>query len=90
MKGSFHTGTPVQPGKKIDKYVLIATVAEREGICANFSRSLYFGKAPSEILQKQDAVNQVEATYQYYSRPGTTLGELFEKGKNAYREVGYP
>ena len=81
---------PCSTGKKIEKYVLFATVAEREGICANVTRSVYFGKAPDELKEKQDAVNLVEATYQYFSRPGVLLGELFEEGKKAYAEAGYP
>jgi Xaa-Pro dipeptidase len=81
---------PCATGKKIEKYVLFATVAEREGICANVTRSMYFGKAPDELKEKQDAVNQVEATYQFFSKPGISLGELFEEGKKAYEEAGYP
>ena len=81
---------PCATDKRIEKYVLFATVAEREGICANVTRSIYFGKTPAGLMDKQDAVNQVEATYQFYSRPGVSLGELFEEGKKAYENAGYP
>ena len=81
---------PCATDKKIVKYVLIATVAEREGICANVSRSIYFGAVHDELLEKQDAVNQIEAVYQNYSMPGMKLGELFEIGKKAYDDAGYP
>jgi Xaa-Pro dipeptidase len=80
---------PVATNKKVKNYVLFATVMEREGICANVSRSVYFGAAPEELKTKQDAVNTIEATYQSYSAPGITLGELFEKGKKAYKDTGY-
>lgn len=81
---------PCATDKKIKKYVLIATVAEREGICANVSRSIHFGSAPAGLLKKQDAVNQVRVIYQSFSVPGNTLGELIEIGKKAYADMGYP
>ena len=80
---------PCATFKKVSKYVLFATVIEREGICANVSRSIYFGDPSSDLVQKQDAVNQIISIYQHNSRPGVTLGELFELGKKAYGEVGH-
>jgi Xaa-Pro dipeptidase len=80
---------PAATDKKAEKYVLFATVIEREGICANVSRSVYFGAAPEELKAKQDVVNTLEASYQAYSTPGVTLGEIFEKGKKAYGDTGY-
>jgi Xaa-Pro aminopeptidase len=80
---------PCSTFKKVSDYVLFATVIEREGICANVTRSVYFGDLPRELAEKQDAVNQVEAVYQHNSRPGITLGELFEVGKKAYDDVGH-
>ena len=80
---------PAATDKKVKKYVLFATVVEREGICANISRSVHFGTAPEELKTKQDAVNTIEASYQSYSTPGVTLGEIFEKGKKAYEDTGY-
>jgi len=80
---------PAATNKKVKNYILLATVVEREGICANVSRSVYFGAAPEELKVKQDVVNTIEAAYQSYSIPGITLGELFEKGKKAYEEAGY-
>lgn len=80
---------PAATNKKVKNYVLFATVVEREGICANVSRSVYFGAAPEELKMKQDVVNTIEATYQVFSTPGITLGELFEEGKKAYKEAGH-
>ncbi len=36
---------PAATNKKVKDYVLFATVVEREGICANVSRSIYFGRS---------------------------------------------
>ncbi len=80
---------PTATNKKVKNYVLFATVVEREGVCANVSRSVYFGTVPEVLKTKQDTVNIIEATYQSYSTPGVTLGEIFENGKKAYKETGY-
>src|SRR4030066_72329 len=58
---------PAATNKKVKNYVLLATVVEREGICANVTRSVYFGSAPEELKMKQDVVNTIEAAYQLYS-----------------------
>lgn len=80
---------PTATDKKVNDYVLFATVVEREGVCANVTRSIYFGSMDKQLAEKQEAVNTVEATYQHSSRPGITLGELFEIGKKAYKDTGY-
>lgn len=80
---------PCATQKKVDKYILIATVAEREGICANISRSVYFGRVPDELFSKQDSVNEIQVNYQYHSGPGVTLGELLEVGKESYKKAGF-
>jgi antitoxin VapB len=81
---------PVATNKKIERYILIATAVERGGINVSLSRSVYWGNVPDEIRSKQEAVNFIEATYYYHSRPGVRLRELFEEGKKVYSEVAYP
>ncbi|MCL6087230.1 MAG: aminopeptidase P family protein [Actinobacteria bacterium] len=80
---------PCSTNKKIDKYVLIATVGEREGICANVTRCVYFGKIPAELMERHHAVNYVINKFYANAIPGKTTKELFEIGKEAYKEVGY-
>ena len=81
---------PCFTNKEIDKYILIATCAEREGIYANVSRSIHFGKTPSELLSKQKAVNFIISSFFAESVCGKNLVDLFEKGKTFYKEAGYP
>lgn len=81
---------PVATNKRIKKYVLIATVVEKDGLNVSISRSIYFGKVPQELRDKQKAVDFIESNYYYYSLPGVSLKELFEIGKKSYLEVGYP
>jgi Xaa-Pro dipeptidase len=80
---------PAATDKKIEKYVLLATVAEKEGLNISISRSVYFGKAPEEIIEKQKAVNYIEAVFCSNSKPGTELKEIFQCGIDAYKDAGY-
>ena len=80
---------PVATDKCIKNYVLIATVAEKNGINITITRSVHFGKAPKDITAKQEAVNYIEAVYCHNSKPGTNLKEIFQIGKKAYKEVGF-
>lgn len=80
---------PVATDKKIQKYVLLATVAERDGLNVSISRSIYFGKAPRDLAKRHEAVNHIECYYYYHSNPGVNLKDLFELGKKAYIETGF-
>ena len=80
---------PVATDKKIEKYLMMATVAERDGLNASITRSVYFGKTPKDLLNRQNAVNYVETFFYYHSKPGVILKELFEIGKKVYQEIGF-
>ncbi len=80
---------PVPTDKKIDKYVLIATVAERDGLNASISRSIYFGDPPKGLIERIKAVNYIESFYYSCSNPGQALGNIINKGKEIYSKLGY-
>ncbi|MBM3709126.1 MAG: M24 family metallopeptidase [Actinobacteria bacterium] len=79
----------VATDKKIDRYMLLATVAQRDGINASVTRSVYFGKTPQNIVKRQNAVNYMEAFYWYHSKPGVNLKDIFNLGKDMYKKLGY-
>lgn len=81
---------PLPTKKIVEKYLLIATVAEMDGINISISRSIYFGHSPKELLEKQKVVNYIECFLYHYSIPGRKIKELFDLGKKAYYEAGYP
>jgi len=80
---------PAATDKIAKNYILIATVAEKDGINITITRSVYFGKIPRDITARQEAVNYIEAVYCYNSKPGVNLKEIFIIGKKAYRETGF-
>ena len=85
----FNYKHPCTTDKKIDKYVLIATAVERDGICAAVTRCVYFGKVPSDLMEKMHSVNSVSAKFYANAVVGKTMKELFEIVKRTYKEAGY-
>jgi len=80
---------PCATGKRVNKYILIATSAEKDGLHSNLTRSVYFGRIPDDLVSKQKAVNFVQAYFTVHSVKGVSLKDLFETGKEAYVKVGF-
>ena len=80
---------PVATSKKVGKYILLATVAEKDGINISITRSVHFGKAPEDLNKRQEAVNYIEAIYYSKSKPGEKLNNIIESGKKAYKLVSF-
>lgn len=76
--------------KKLEKYALVNICAEKWGLIVALSRLVHFGPLSEELKKKIRACAYVDATYIDASRPGATLGEIFQKGMKAYAEVGFP
>jgi Xaa-Pro aminopeptidase len=81
---------PLPTAKRIEKYFMLATCAERGGLISACSRLAHFGKVPAELQARQRAVCTVDAALIGATRPGRTLGEIFAEGQAAYAAVGYP
>ncbi|WP_088225931.1 M24 family metallopeptidase [Desulfosporosinus sp. FKB] len=81
---------PLPTFKPVNKYGLLVLGARRWGLVASVSRGVYFGAIPSELSQKQKAVNRVIAAYWAKSQPGISLGEAFRAGQEEYANSGYP
>ncbi len=81
---------PVATLKTVDNYVLLATVAEKDGLSISLTRAVHIGKTPDWLDERQSAVNYIEASYYAHAEGGVSLKDLLECGKKAYSEVGYP
>ena len=80
---------PVATDKKVDKYILFGTVAERDGLNASLTRSVYFGKTPDELVKRQNAVNYMEAFYWHQLKVGANLKDIFNLGKDMYEKLDF-
>lgn len=58
-------------------------------MCANVTRSIYFGKVPKDLERIQTKVNFVISKFYSSAIPKKSMKELFEIGKKAYDEAGY-
>jgi Xaa-Pro dipeptidase len=81
---------PLPYDKKLDKYAMLITCARRGGLITSRTRSVYFGKLPSELEAKQKAVAYVDAVFMARTRPGEKVANVFQAAKEAYAKVGYP
>lgn len=77
---------PVPTAKKLDKVALLVVCMRRGGLVAAASRMVHFGAIPAELAEKLHQVAAVDAAAIHASRPGRTLGEIFEIIRNAYEE----
>ncbi|NLF32452.1 MAG: aminopeptidase P family protein [Planctomycetes bacterium] len=80
---------PLPTTAPVNKYGMLVTCAERDGLIAAVTRLFYFGKPPAELAAKHRAVVTVDAAMIDATRPGATLGGVLDAGIAMYREMGF-
>ena len=80
---------PLPTAKTLQKYAMIVLCGRRHGLVCSITRLLHFGALPAELRRRADATAQVDATYLLRTRPGATLGAIFQAGVDAYAAAGY-
>jgi antitoxin VapB len=81
---------PLPTGKTLERYAMLVLCGRSLGLVASITRLVYFGRLPEEIQQKEIAVAHIDATLIARTRPGRSLGEVFEDGVAAYAAQGFP
>lgn len=81
---------PLPTKKQMERYALLVLCGRRNGLVVSMSRSVYFGKLPKELREKQEAVAYVDATFISHTKPGVDLAGVFREARAAYADVGYP
>jgi antitoxin VapB len=81
---------PLPTGKKVEKYAMLVLCGRRWGLVCSLTRLVHFGRLPDELRRKVEATVQVDATLITATRPGRTLGDVFQQGVEAYATAGYP
>ena len=81
---------PLPTDKKMERYAMLVLCGRRWGLVCSLTRLVYFGRLPAELKSKSRAVAKVDATIIAETRPGRTLGEIFNRAQTAYAEAGYP
>jgi Xaa-Pro aminopeptidase len=80
---------PLPTGKTLENYAMLVLCGRMSGLVCSITRLVHFGPLPDELRHKQVAVAQVDATFVSASRPGRTLGRIFEKAQAAYAAAGF-
>lgn len=80
---------PLPTDKQFDRYAMLVLCGRRWGLVCSITRLVHFGPLPDELRRKAEAVAQVDATVIAATRPGRTLGEVFERATAVYAETGF-
>jgi len=81
---------PIPTMKKLEKYLMLHTVARRWGLHCNLTRFIHFGPPSQEIRRVYDAAANVEARVFQTVKPGYAFADMLENQKKWYAEQGYP
>jgi Xaa-Pro aminopeptidase len=81
---------PLPTHGQLGRRALLAITAERDGLHVSITRLVSFGPPPADLQRLARACAEVDAAYLEASRPGATLGEVFEAGASAYAAHGFP
>jgi len=81
---------PLPSGKELEKYAMLVLCGRRWGLVCSLTRLIHFGRLPDDLRYKAEAVAEVDATFTVATRPGRTLGGIFERAQRAYAQAGFP
>ena len=81
---------PLPSDKKLDRYAMLILCGRQAGLICSLTRLIHFGPLPDELRQKAAACAKVDAEFIKSTRPGRTLGEIFENAVSAYAAQGFP
>jgi antitoxin VapB len=81
---------PLPTAKKLDKYAMLVLCGRKGGLICSITRLVHFGPLTDEIHQKEKLVAQIDAEMIAATRPGSTIGQVFQKTQAAYTSSGFP
>ncbi|MGB0579655.1 MAG: M24 family metallopeptidase [Limisphaerales bacterium] len=80
---------PKPTHKKLKRQVMVVLSARRNGLIVSTTRMVHFGAIPRELREKHDAVCVVDSAFHLNTRVGTPIREVFRRGVDTYREMGF-
>ncbi len=88
-KRIFHHRHPLPTEKELERYAMLVLCGRRWGLICSLTRLVHFGHLPDELRRKAEAVAQVDAAFIAATRPGQTLGQVFDQAMVAYKATGF-
>lgn len=80
---------PLPTAKKLERYAMLVLCGRKWGLVCSLTRLVHFGHLGDELRRKAEACAHVDAAFLTATRPGKTLGEIFQRGIEAYRANGF-
>ena len=81
---------PLPTDKKLERYAMLVLCGRRWGLVCSITRLVHFGRLPRELGEKAEATARVDAAFISATRPGSVLGQVFERSVQVYAKLGYP
>ena len=81
---------PLPTGKRLEQYAMLVLCGRRWGLVCSLTRLVHFGRLPDRLRQKAEAVAHVDAALITATRPGRTLGGIFQQATAVYAQMGFP
>ncbi len=81
---------PIPTEAVLDRYCMVVICAQRWGLVSSLTRLVHFGRFPEELQRRYDALLAVEHALISATRSGRRLQEVFDSGRRAYADAGFP
>ena len=81
---------PLPTDKKLERYAMLVLCGRKWGLVCSITRLVHFGRLPDDLRRKAEATARVDATFVACTRPGQTLGQVFQRATAVYAETGFP
>jgi Xaa-Pro aminopeptidase len=80
---------PIPAGATLGARAMIVVCAERGGLYANLTRFVHFEPPDGELAAKLEACQGILARLGAATRPGRTLGDVFDDCRTFYADAGF-
>lgn len=80
---------PLPTSNRVNRTMLVALTARRDGLHASLTRTMCFGKPDPEQEHRHRTCARIDARMIQASRPGSTLGAVLAAGIDQYSAQGY-
>jgi antitoxin VapB len=80
---------PLPTAQKLGRYAMLVLCGRKWGLVCSITRLVHFGRLPAELRRKAEATARVDATFLAATRPGRTLGEIFQRALAVYAATGF-
>jgi len=81
---------PLPTDKKLERYAMLVLCGRKWGLVCSITRFVHFGPLSDEVRRKAEATAQIDATFIAATRPGQSLGQIFDRATAAYAKAGFP